>query len=115
DFLYAEDAADAYLAVAGSLDRTELHGRAWNASIGAPVTVLEVVERLIEIAGVEIEPDVRGQGTPHGELSRQWLDSDAIATQLGWTPAWDLDRGLAATYGWYERELRRAPALARAS
>ncbi len=43
DFLYAEDAVTAYLAVADSLDRPELHGRAWNASIGEPVTVLEVV------------------------------------------------------------------------
>ena len=36
DFLYAEDAVSAYLAVAESLDRPELHGRAWNASIGLP-------------------------------------------------------------------------------
>jgi CDP-glucose 4,6-dehydratase len=115
DFLYAEDAADAYLAVAGSLDRPELRGRAWNASVGSPVTVLEIVSRLAEIAGADAEPDVRGEGTPHGELTRQWLDSSAIAEQLGWTPAWDLDRGLEATYRWYEHELPRIPALAGAS
>ena len=115
DFLYAEDAADAYLAVAGSLDRPELRGRAWNASVGSPVTVLEVVSRLAEIAGADAEPDVRGEGTPHGELTRQWLDSSAIAEQLGWTPAWDLDRGLEATYRWYEHELPRIPSLAGAS
>jgi CDP-glucose 4,6-dehydratase len=103
DFLYAEDAASAYLAVAGSLDRPELRGCAWNASIGSPVSVLEVVRRLAEIAGAGVEPDVRGEGTPHGELTRQWLDSSAIAEQLGWTPAWDLQRGLEATYRWYER------------
>jgi CDP-glucose 4,6-dehydratase len=113
DFLYAEDAATAYLAVAGSLDRPELHGRAWNASIGHPVSVLEVVERLVEIAGVEVEPDIRGQGTPHGELTRQWLDSGAIAEHLGWTPAWDLERGLEAAYQWYARELPRTPVVAR--
>lgn len=103
DYLYAEDAVGAYLAVAESLARTELHGRAWNASIGSPVTVLEIVRRLTEIAGTGVEPDVRGEGTPHGELTRQWLASDAITEQLGWTPAWDLQRGLEATYGWYER------------
>jgi CDP-glucose 4,6-dehydratase len=103
DFLYAQDAVAAYLQVAESLDRPELHGRAWNAGMGRPVTVLEVVERLIEIAGVDVEPDVRGAGTPHGELTRQWLDSSAIAAQLGWQPQWDLERGLEATYGWYER------------
>jgi CDP-glucose 4,6-dehydratase len=103
DFLYAEDAASAYLAVAGSLDRPELHGRAWNASTGSPVTVLEVVEQLTEIAGLDVEPDIRGHGTPHGELTHQWLDSSAIAEQLGWSPAWDLEQGLEATYRWYER------------
>ena len=112
DYLYAEDAVSAYLAVAESLDRPELHGRAWNASIGSPVTVLEIVRRLAEIAGTGVEPDVRGDGTPHGELTSQWLDSSAITEQLGWTPAWDLQRGLEATYRWYEQELPRISALA---
>ena len=35
DYLYVEDAVDAYLAVAGSLDRPEMRGRAWNAGWGA--------------------------------------------------------------------------------
>ncbi len=110
DFLYAEDAVTAYLAVARSLDRPELHGRAWNASIGRAVSVLEVVTRLIEISGLALEPDVHGHGTPHGELERQWLDSSAIAADLGWTPAWDLLRGLQATFAWYASELPQAPA-----
>jgi CDP-glucose 4,6-dehydratase len=112
DFIYAQDAADAYLAIGESLDRPELRGRAWNASIGRPVSVLEIVGQLIAIAGLEIEPDVRGEGTPHGELSRQWLDSSAIREELGWSPAWDLERGLRETYGWYERELDRITASA---
>jgi CDP-glucose 4,6-dehydratase len=113
DFLYAADAVTAYLAVAGSLDRPELCGRAWNASIGCPVSVLEVVTRLIEISGLQVEPDVHGRGTPHGELERQWLDCSAIAADLGWTPAWDLQRGLRATFEWYASELpRRTPRLA---
>jgi CDP-glucose 4,6-dehydratase len=111
DFLYAEDAVAAYLAVADSLEEPELHGRAWNAGIGRAVTVLEVVERLIAIAGLDIEPDVRGQGTPHGELARQWLDCSAISKRLGWSPEWDLQRGLRATYEWYARELPRSGAL----
>lgn len=112
DYLYAEDAASAYLAVAESLDRPELRGRAWNASIGKPVSVIELVRKLIAISGAEVEPDVRGQGTPHGELTRQWLDSSAIGEQLGWTPRWDLRGGLQETFSWYERELQRVPAVA---
>lgn len=113
DFLYAEDAVTAYLAVAGSLDRPELRGRAWNASIGRPVSVLEVVTRLVEISGLGLAPEVRGRGTPHGELERQWLDCSAIAADLGWTPEWDLQRGLQATFAWYASEpSRMSPRLA---
>src|SRR5439155_442331 len=62
DYLYIEDAVEAYLRVGQSLDRERLWGRAWNAGWGTPHSVLEVVERLIEVSGVDVEPDVRGEG-----------------------------------------------------
>lgn len=105
DYIFVGDAVDAYLAVADSLARPELHGRAWNAGAGAPIPVIEVVRRLIAVSGREVEPEIRGTGTPHGEIDRQYLDSSAIHDELGWAPAWDLDRGLAETYAWYERVL----------
>jgi CDP-glucose 4,6-dehydratase len=105
DYIYVEDAADAYLAVAGSLDRPELRGRAWNAGSGEPLSVLEVVTRLIAISGRDLEPDIQGTGVPHGEIDRQYLDPTAIREELGWSPKWDLDRGLRAAWDWYERTL----------
>jgi CDP-glucose 4,6-dehydratase len=105
DYVYVEDAADAYLAVADSLDDPANHGRAWNAGSGEPLSVLEVVRRLIEISGRDVEPDIQGTGVPHGEIDRQYLDSTAIRTELGWEPKWDLDRGLRAAWAWYERTL----------
>jgi CDP-glucose 4,6-dehydratase len=101
DYLYVEDAVDAYLAIAASLDERENWGRAWNAGTGEPVSVRDVVERLIRIAGADVEPDVQGDGTPHGEIDRQFLDSSAIKRDLGWQPRWSLDDGLAATWRWY--------------
>ena len=105
DYIYVEDAVGAYLAVAESLDEPKYHGRAWNAGPGAPVSVRGLVDRMIAVSGKEVEPDVQGEGTPAGEIDRQFLDSTAINTELGWTPSWDLDRGLAATWEWYERRL----------
>jgi CDP-glucose 4,6-dehydratase len=105
DYLYVEDAVGAYLAVAESLDREELRGRAWNAGWGRPVAVRELVDRLIAVAGRDVEPDVRGAGTPAGEIDRQYLDSSAIREQLGWAPRVQLDDGLARTWSWYERRL----------
>jgi CDP-glucose 4,6-dehydratase len=105
DYIYVEDAADAYLAVADSLDNPAFSGRAWNAGSGEPLSVLEVVRRLIEISGRSVEPDIQGTGVPHGEIDRQYLDPTAIRTELGWEPKWDLDRGLRAAWDWYERTL----------
>lgn len=101
DYLYVEDAVDAYLAVAVSLERPELRGRAWNAGAGAPVAVRDLVERLTAAAGSTAEPEIQGEGTPHGEIDRQYLDSTAIREELGWTPGHDLAAGLAATWPWY--------------
>jgi CDP-glucose 4,6-dehydratase len=101
DYLYLDDAVDAYLAIAASLDRPELRGRAWNAGWGRPVSVLELVRRLIAVSGRELEPDVRGSGVPHAEIDRQFLDSTSIRTELGWEPRVALDEGLSRAWGWY--------------
>jgi CDP-glucose 4,6-dehydratase len=105
DYIYVEDAADAYLAVAGSLDERANWGRAWNAGAGEPHSVLDVVNRLVEISGRNVEPDTHGAGVPPAEIDRQFLDPTAIREELGWSPKWDLDRGLRAAWEWYERTL----------
>jgi CDP-glucose 4,6-dehydratase len=104
DYLFVDDAVDAYLTVAAALDRAELRGRAWNAGCEAPVSVHEVVRRLIDIAGVDVEPEIRGDRPPRGEIDRQYLDSTAIREELGWKPRFDLERGLPITWEWYQRE-----------
>jgi CDP-glucose 4,6-dehydratase len=107
DYIYAADAVDAYLAIARSLDDPAMHGRAWNAGAGRPYSVSDIVSRLIAVSGRNVEPDVQGEGTPHGEIDRQFLDSGRIRDELGWEPRWQLDDGLRETWAWYERHLGR--------
>jgi CDP-glucose 4,6-dehydratase len=105
DYIHAEDAVEAYLAVAASLERPELHGRAWNAGPSDPASVLEIVRLLIAASDRDVEPDIQGSGTPDGEIDRQHLDSTLIREELAWEPRRQLEEGLAETYAWYEREL----------
>jgi CDP-glucose 4,6-dehydratase len=107
DYIYAPDAVDAYLAIASSLDDPAMHGRAWNAGAGRPYSVKEIVSRLIAVSGRDVEPDIQGEGTPHGEIDRQFLDSSRIRDELGWEPRWKLDDGLRETWTWYEQHLGR--------
>ena len=104
DYIYVEDAADAYLTVISSLDDPARRGRVWNAGSGRPRSVLEVVRLLIEISGHDVEPEIQGVGLS-GELDRQFLDASAIREELGWRPKWDMERGLRAAWAWYQRTL----------
>jgi CDP-glucose 4,6-dehydratase len=105
DYMYVEDAVAAYLAIAGSLDDPAMHGRAWNAGLETPVPVLELVNTLIAVSGRDLTADIRGEGKVEGEIDREFVDSTAIRTELGWAPQWTLTDGLRETYGWYARHL----------
>jgi CDP-glucose 4,6-dehydratase len=114
DFLYIEDAASAYLAVAAALDAGPARGEAFNAGAGRPHSVREVLELICEVSGQEVEPDIRGKGNPAGEIDRQYLDSTKIRELCGWEPRIDLREGLRRTLEWYgEHPEARAPDLHR--
>ena len=110
DYLHVEDAVGAYLAVARSLDDPANHGAAWNVGMGRPEAGLELVETLIEAAGNDVEPEIRGPALPPGEIDRLYPDSTAIRERLDWAPTHDLRSGLEVTYRWYERYLSGAAA-----
>ena len=76
-------------------------GEAFNAGWGHPNSVREVVELVCELAGVELEPDIRGEGSPAGEIDRQYLDPSKIHRMTGWQPEVDLREGIRRTIDWY--------------
>ncbi|MBV9311468.1 MAG: GDP-mannose 4,6-dehydratase [Solirubrobacterales bacterium] len=101
DFLYVEDAVDAYLAIWEALGRGAARGEAYNAGSGGAHRVLDVVELICRLAGTDVEPDVRGEGTPSGEIDRQWVDYQKLNELTGWKPSFTLEEGLGRTIDWY--------------
>lgn len=110
DFLYVEDAVAAYLAICDLLDDGRAAGEAFNAGSGRPRSVLEVVELVCRLAGSGVEPDVRGSGTPPGEIDRQWVDATKLRAAAGWEPEIDLEDGLGRTVAWYREHLSQLEA-----
>lgn len=101
DFLYVEDAVDAYLAILDLLDAGEAGGEAFNAGSGVPRRALDVVKALCQIAGFDEAPDVRGVGVPDGEIDRQFINSAKLIGLTGWEPKVGLEQGLELTLDWY--------------
>lgn len=104
DYLYAEDGASAYIHTAAALaDDPRIAGRPFNFSVETPLTVLEMVDRLLAAMGSDLEPDVRNEA--NNEIRAQFLDATRARTELGWAPAVGLDEGIARTVRWYRDHL----------
>jgi CDP-glucose 4,6-dehydratase len=102
DFLFVDDAVAAYLAIEHTVGAGgPAAGEAFNAGGGEPHAVLEVVRLIGEAAGAAAEPDVRGLGSPPGEIDRQFVDSEKLRKVTGWEPGVGLREGLTRTVEWY--------------
>ena len=100
DYLYVEDAADAYLTLAAAMARRDdLRGEAFNFSGNNRLSVLELVGRVLALMGSDLVPEVRNEAS--NEIRDQYLDGAKAHDRLGWSPRHTLDQGLAKTIAWY--------------
>ncbi len=113
DFLYVEDAVEAYLSISAALGSRDqpgpAAGEAFNAGAGHPYRVIDIVRLICGLVGGGAEPDIRGTGTPPGEIDRQWVDYSKLRALTGWEPAVGLEDGLGRTVGWYREHLQTDP------
>ena len=100
DYFYVEDGVAVYLLLAECLAaRPELRGEAFNFSNESQVTVLELVNRILELMGSDLRPEIRNEAS--NEIRRQYLSAAKAREQLGWAPLFTLDEGLRKTIAWY--------------
>ncbi|MGH0028599.1 MAG: GDP-mannose 4,6-dehydratase [Myxococcota bacterium] len=104
DYFYVRDAARAYVQLAEQMPGDGIVGEAFNFGIQEPLSVLEVVDRLLEVMDrTELEPDVRNEAS--AEIPAQYLDCRKARERLAWRPAFSLEEGLQETVGWYRKFL----------
>jgi CDP-glucose 4,6-dehydratase len=107
DYFYAEDGAAANMVLAEALSQNrQLRGQAFNFSNETQVTVLELVERLLNLMNSKLEPEIRNEAT--NEIRHQYLSADKARQLLKWKPLFSLDEGLRRTIEWY-RDFLGAP------
>ena len=102
DYLYVEDGARAYMALAEQLAaRPELAGEVFNFSYERRLTVLELVARILDVMQSDLQPDIRNEAS--NEIRDQYLDATKAREVLGWAPAFEFEASLRETVDWYKR------------
>ena len=103
DYFYVLDAVEAYLVLAERMDSPDgVSGEAFNFSNEEPITVLDLVKKILERMGREkLKPEILGKAS--GEIVNQYLSSRKSRESLGWKAQFSLDRGLDQTIAWYRK------------
>jgi CDP-glucose 4,6-dehydratase len=101
DFLYVKDAAHAYLHLAEKLAAGAIKpGEAFNLSLEIRMTVLEVVELGLKLMGrTDLKPVI--QNIASAEIREQTLSAAKARRELGWEPAYSMEKALQETIDWY--------------
>jgi len=104
DYLFIEDAVQAYLMLGESADAPGVRGEAFNFGSQAPVSVLNLVREIMEVAGTpHLTPKILG--TSANEIPAQYVSSAKAGARLGWTPRVPLREGLRHAVEWYREAL----------
>lgn len=105
DFLYVEDAAEAYLLLAERLaGDAALAGEAFNFGLEVRPTMLDLTRKVLQTMGrSDLEPVV--QNVASAEIREQYLDAGKARARLGWAPRYGMDEGLRRTIEWYREYL----------
>jgi CDP-glucose 4,6-dehydratase len=107
DYFYIEDGARAYMLLAERLTADPaLGGMAFNFSNEIQITVLQLVEKILDKMGAKLVPEVQNQ--PLQEIRHQYLSAERARRILHWSPEFSLEEGLARTIAWYREFLGEA-------
>jgi nucleoside-diphosphate-sugar epimerase len=98
EFLYVDDAADAYLSIAKNIKITK--GSAYNIGSGEKITIGELVVKILDKISTDVKIEYRERTFP--EISNQYLDSSKIKNDIGWEAKVKLDEGLSKTIEIYK-------------
>lgn len=104
EYLYIDDAVEAYLLL-GTMSADKLEkNRIFNFGAGKPIAARNLIKTIGKIAGVEIKI-VKEKVERQGEITDQHVSWEKASRVLGWKPRVALTEGLKRTIAWYREYL----------
>ena len=100
DYFYIKDGVNSYMLLAEKMENKNIHGEAFNFSTEHPISVLEIVNKIIALMESNLEPKILNSAS--NEIKDQYLSAQKAKALLNWLPSYTLDEGLKETVQWYQ-------------
>ena len=101
EFLYIDDAVDAYLSLVENIDKTK--GEAYNIGSGEVISIGELLNIMLDKMDSNLEINFVEKDFP--EISHQYLDSSKMIKLTGWKPKTNIFNGLKKSIKKYKEIL----------
>jgi CDP-glucose 4,6-dehydratase len=102
DYVYVKDVADGYVLLMSKID--ENIGEAYNFSTGYNFTVINLIEKMSSVLGVECKYVIKNE--QQNEIPSQSLNYDKATKVLDWKSNYSFEEGIKETYEWYKNYLK---------
>jgi len=102
DYVYVDDIVNGYIILAEKMKKLKLYGEAFNFSDENPITVIEMIKKIYNLADKKTDHKILNQAKY--EIKNQYLCSMKARRILNWKPKYALDEGLKKTIEWYKEE-----------
>ena len=97
EWIHADDHSRAIISL---LEEEGNEGEVFNIGTGVELSVLEIVDKIIEIIG-RGQDLIRHVEDRLGHVQRHAVDSSKIKVHVGWTPELNFDKAMEHTVNWY--------------
>lgn len=105
DYLYIDDAIDAYLKLASKNIPKAEKNKIFNFGSGNALSVRELIEKIIFLSNKDLQIE-KIKNERSLEIKVQYVSWKKANRYLNWSPRIDLDEGLKKTIDWYVNNLR---------
>ena len=102
DYLFIDDAIDAYLLLANAEIKKNDENGVFNFGGGSIISVEDLIKKIINLSGKKIEIK-KVSDEREGEIDSQYVSFGKATKLLGWKSKVGLDEGLTRTIDWYKK------------
>ncbi|MGY5882008.1 MAG: NAD-dependent epimerase/dehydratase family protein, partial [Candidatus Thorarchaeota archaeon] len=99
DFTYVEDVVEANILAANS---KKVKGRVFNVGCGNPISINHLADAIITLTESSSKKEY---GLPRlGDVKENHAGLERITSEIGYTPSWNIEQGLANTVDWIRKD-----------